>query len=47
MIYSQINRPYHYQQNSQDHENLHFNTNNSTEDDNTDQEKHNPTTKST
>ena len=32
------NRPYHYQQNSQDQQNLHFNTNNSTEDDNTDQE---------
>ena len=31
-------RPYHYQQNSQDQQNLHFNTNNSTEDDNTDQE---------
>ena len=32
------NRPYHYEQNSQDQQNLHFNTNNSTEDDNTDQE---------
>ena len=32
------NRPYHYEQNSQDLQNLHFNTNNSTEDDNTDQE---------
>ena len=32
------NRPYHYQQNSQDQQNLHFNTNNSTEDNNTDQE---------
>ena len=27
------NRPYHYEQNSQDQQNLHFNTNNSTEDD--------------
>ena len=25
------NRPYHYEQNSQDQQNLHFNTNNSTE----------------
>ena len=33
-----VNRPYHYEQNSQDQQNLHFNTNNSTEDDNTDQE---------
>ena len=32
------NRPYHYQQNSQEQQNLHFNTNNYTEDDNTDQE---------
>ena len=32
------NRPYHYEQNSQVQQNLHFNTNNSTEDDNTDQE---------
>ena len=32
------NRPYHYEENSQDQQNLHFNTNNSTEDDNTDQE---------
>ena len=32
------NRPYHNEQNSQDQQNLHFNTNNSTEDDNTDQE---------
>ena len=32
------NRPYHYEQNSQVQQNLHFNTNNSTEDDNTNQE---------
>ena len=32
------NRPYHYEQNSQVQQNLHFNTNNSTEDDDTNQE---------